>query len=472
MESHVSSRSGLPCEPVRCIADRWTCHGQQYLAGLISNFGVFCFGATMGWALFDDQPSSESARTFIVGKSSRQWTNSLLPLGAACFCMPMGVMMKKHGSRGLMIFQLLPYTCGWLLVIFARNVYMVYVGRYLLGICGAALCVAVPVYNVEISQLKARGLMGSMFYGAIVYGIVFANILEHFLGEQLVNIIVLSMALLNCSVKILPQSPAFYILHGKLGHARAALHWLHGNEAIDIEALTAEMIMPTEIEEEHTHKYLCGHKYAQLNVPRASVMLLLYQLSGGVVICGFLRDILLPFSSVFHKYEWIVWLAMILGHLICFLLVDRIGRRVILVLSAVFMFLASLYLCTWFQWLTHTKWNFQPLTALFLFIASFSFGMGPVSWILYVELIIEPSRALGCSFAATLGWLTASAMVFVYANNLYLQTVFYLMLLVCFVTLIFVVIFIPETKGLTSLQIQILLSHRSLGDTHSTDSSF
>lgn len=450
--------------PWRCDRSQWTCIGRQYMAGLISNIGVFCLGASIGWVFFDDQIS------FISSMKLRQWTNAMMPLGAACFCMPMGMVMEKLGSKALMLFQVLPYTCGWLLLIFAKNIYMVFVGRYVWGICGAALCVAVPVYNVEISQLKVRGAMGSMFYGAIIYGIMFANVLESFLSTYLVNIILMLMAVLNCTLQFIPQSPTFYILHDKINQAEASIAWLHGDQDIDI--YIEEIKEQVFLGEEGRHDQWCSHKYAWRSVPRSSIMLVLYQLSGGVVISGLLRDILIPMSeTAYNTYEWVIWLAMIIGYLICFLLVDRVGRRLLLALSAIIMCLSALYICIWFKWLRHTKWNSQPLTALCIFIAAFSVGFGPLAWLLYVELIIEPLRPLGCAVGATVGWLTASTMTIIFAYHLDLYSVFYIMLIVCFVSLLFIVIFLPETKGLTSLEIQNKLGGKS-NEMHSTDSSF
>ncbi|XP_064556479.1 glucose transporter type 3 [Drosophila montana] len=449
--------------------------GHQYLAGAISNFGVFCFGTTIGWTNIGR--SVVSQKTFSVKPTLDQWewASSMLPLGAACFCMPMGVLMKMYGCKSVMLFQLFPYVLGWSLLIFANNIYMVFVGRCIQGICGAALCVAVPVYNAEISRLHQRGAMISVFYGAIVYGAIFNNILVEILSVEYANATCTLMAILCLSVVLIPESPSYYVLHGQLEKAQTSMRWLRGDQ-YDLNTELQLLIQTTRRNDSKLHRSCWGFmhsKISQRSVPRATILLMLYHMSGGVIIMGHIRDLLMKMTdSRFNIYVMWLCVSMCLGHLICLLTVDRIGRRSLLLLSAVVMFMTSLHLCVWFKWMQSEAWRWPALLSLFIFITSFSMGFGPVTWIIYVELMPEHVRPFGCAIAATIGWLFATLMNIGYSFSVGHFSIFYFMLIICMLGLLFVGIFIPETNNITSDQVQRILKRGVFNDENPSDESF
>ncbi|XP_030565287.1 glucose transporter type 3 [Drosophila novamexicana] len=449
--------------------------GHQYLAGAISNFGVFCFGTTIGWTNIGHNLVSQKAYNVELTKDQWEWTNSMLPLGAACFCMPMGVLMKMYGCKPVMLFQMFPYVLGWSLLTFANNVYMVYVGRCVLGICGAALCVAVPVYNAEISRQHQRGAMISVFYGALVYGAVLNNILSEILSIKYGNVTCTLMALLCLSVTLIPESPSYYFLHGQLEKARKSMRWLRGDE-YDINTeleLLKQTLKRSDMELHQSCWGFMHNKINQRSVPRATILLMLYHISGGVIIMGHMGDILVQMAdSSFNIYVMWLCVSMCLGHLICLLAVDRFGRRSLLLFSSVVMFMTSLFLCVWFKWMRSESWRWPALLSLFIFVASFSMGFGPVAWILYVELIPEHMRPFGCALAATISWLFATLLNIGFLFSVGHFSIFYFMLIVCMLGLLFVVIFIPETKNITSDEVQQVMKRGVFNDEHSSDDSF
>lgn len=74
-------------------------------------------------------------------------------LGAALVCLFIGVVIQILGRKLTMLLLVIPFTVGWALVIFATNLAMLYVGRFLLGISGGAFCVAAPTYTGKIKKI-------------------------------------------------------------------------------------------------------------------------------------------------------------------------------------------------------------------------------------------------------------------------------------------------------------------------------
>jgi MFS family permease len=69
----------------------------------------------------------------------------MLNFGAAVVCIFMGLVINWRGRRGTMLITMIPFTAGWMLLVFAQNVIMLIIGRTLIGIGCGSVCVACPV---------------------------------------------------------------------------------------------------------------------------------------------------------------------------------------------------------------------------------------------------------------------------------------------------------------------------------------
>lgn len=80
--------------------------------------------------------------------------------GATCVCIPIGIMADKLGRKLTVLFTIIPFTVGWVLIIFTQNVAMLLVGRFLTGMAGGSFCIVGPLYTSEIAQNEIRGTLG------------------------------------------------------------------------------------------------------------------------------------------------------------------------------------------------------------------------------------------------------------------------------------------------------------------------
>ncbi|KAL7730741.1 hypothetical protein ACLKA6_003511 [Drosophila palustris] len=443
-----------------------------YLAAIISSFCVFCFGTTVGWTnAAKILVLKRNAHKFKPTKDEWDWICAMLPLGGVICCLPMGILMKYQGCKILMLLQVVPYTCGWTLFFFANNIYMLCVGRFLQGMCGAAVCLAVPVYLDEISQWPYRGCIGSFTFGAFIYGIMYSNVLIEYVRLQTVYVINLVLGLLFILLKIIPESPMRSICNGQEDKAHSALKWLRvkdhdvDEELIELSRLKHNTLDPS---------VGCWEELRQTGslgaLFRSSMLIFLQQAGGGVVIICYLDNILSDVSGN-HYMRCRVWVCffMYVGHLLCVLLVDRTGRRPLLLTSAVIMSICSLYLSCWFKWSSGCGWHTSTRIVIYFFVGAFSMGLGPIACFLNVELILAPVRPYGCATANIFSWLTVFLTVRWLTYRIYHHVIFYLLLVVCLVTLLFVIVFLPETKGLSPIEIQHRLQSR--WSDYSSDSS-
>ena len=100
-----------------------------------------------------------------------------------------------------------------------------------------------------------------------------------------------------------------------------------------------------------------------------------------------------------------------------------------------------------------------PLVALVIYIASFSLGFGPIPWLMMGEIFPTRIRGPAASITTAFNW----ACTFVITKTfLDLQTllgpagVFWMFGVVCIVGLVFVLVVVPETKGMSMEDIENL----------------
>jgi Sugar (and other) transporter len=97
-----------------------------------------------------------------------------------------------------------------------------------------------------------------------------------------------------------------------------------------------------------------------------------------------------------------------------------------------------------------------PLTSLVLYVIFFSFGAGPVVWIIGAEIFAPQVRGPASALGAAYSWSLAFLVTFFYADlveTLQTYTTFWLFGACCVLGALHVIFFVPETKGKTTEQI-------------------
>lgn len=445
--------------------------GKQYEAALISNIGVFCFGTALGSVIQEQRSLMRQAEYDFIEMKQCDMVNACLALGTTVGCIPMGICMHFFGCRPLMLLQFVPCIIGWTLLIFAETLYMLYLARFLQGVCGAAVCVSVPVYIVEISSLGNRGALGSLFFGALMYGICFSSLMMTFISSSVVNCVNLVLTLFSISVVIVPESPVFYTLRGKYDEAQDSLRWLRHMDFTE-----REFGVLINVSTDDFFGYSNGYrilftKEVQRGFCRAIFLLIVYQTCGGLATLNSLHDIMVKLPDMTYKIALgVSVISLICGHLISFMLIDRIGFRLMLLISCSIMTMSAISLGFWFEWVKNRDSGWGAMVNVSLFLVSFSSGIGPISWILHVQLMIEAVRPYGCSMSAMYSWLVVLLIIIWRGFGLDGLHIFYPIIIFSILGYLFVLLFVPETKGLSTIQIQHLLS-KYVYDDGSTASS-
>lgn len=185
----------------------------QYIAALAASGGALAAGTFLGWTSPAEIPLvHQQEYGFPINAEEFSWIGSIANFGAALMCFPIGILMKKIGRKWAMLLLVLPLLVGWLLIIFASNVAMLMVGRFLLGSGGGAFCITGPTYTAEISDASIRGALGMFFQLFITIGILFGYVVGAAVNVQVLSIIcVVIPVAFGLIFFFMPESPQYFV---------------------------------------------------------------------------------------------------------------------------------------------------------------------------------------------------------------------------------------------------------------------
>lgn len=229
------------------VSGQNTVRWPQFAAGLSASGGAFAVGAALGWPAPVGPRLIEGVdRYFDVSESQMDWLASVITLGCAVSCLPIGFLMKKFGRKWTMISLVVPFMVGWALVTWAINFWMLLSGRFIIGLAGGAFCVSAPQYSSEIAEKEIRGIIGTFFQLLIITGILFAYIVGAFMPVFWTNVICGLIPLVFGAIFFfMPESPVYLIIEKRDEDAAKSYKWLRGDSYEpqgEVDELKADLI--------------------------------------------------------------------------------------------------------------------------------------------------------------------------------------------------------------------------------------
>ncbi|KAH8252599.1 hypothetical protein KR032_000711, partial [Drosophila birchii] len=415
---------------------------------------AFSCGTVLGWS-GPVEASIKNGSAYKFRPSTVEWglVGSLMTLGGACSCIPVGILLDKIGRKVTMLVMVAPFTIGWLLIIFAQHVAMLVVGRFLVGFSGASYSVSASMYNTEIAELSARGIMGCFFQLQIVLGILFAFIVGAFASTFYFSIACALFPLIFFALFIwMPESPVYLAKKGKMDQAEKALHFLRGKDA-NVSDELSDLSDGKESELESLGKRLC--RKSALKGLMLSIMLMFFQQFTGINAVIFYSTSIFEMAKAQIESRFstiIIGVVQLLAIVPSILLIERVGRRILLLVSALLMAISLLVLAAYFGFLQSSNIGWLSLICLTVYIVGFSLGFGPIPWLMIGELMAEDVKALAGAVSGTTNWVFAFVvtMVFPVLNDASGPAVcFGIFFIIAVVSFILILILIPETKGKT-----------------------
>eukprot|EP00588_Corethron_pennatum_P026324 CAMPEP_0194330900 /NCGR_PEP_ID=MMETSP0171-20130528/53688_1 /TAXON_ID=218684 /ORGANISM="Corethron pennatum, Strain L29A3" /LENGTH=549 /DNA_ID=CAMNT_0039092147 /DNA_START=141 /DNA_END=1793 /DNA_ORIENTATION=+ len=375
-----------------------------------------------------------------------------------------GYISDKFGRRDTFRSAAVGFIIGSLIMAAASNYSILMVGRLFVGLgIGVGLAID-PIYISEIAPASRRGYLVTWSEIGTNVGILLgfaAGFAFHRVPEHIAWRImfasggILPLIMIFLATFVMPESPRWLVKKGFDEEAAAILKNLNA-EGFDV-GCAVQHIKSSIIEEERESNKL-GWGAVLQPTPAIRRMLLVgvgtaisQQIIGIDAIQYYLVFILENAGITTRESQtgYVVVLGMlkvfwivVAGHLF-----DHFGRRPLIFVSLIGMVFSLAILSSADFAHLNPVWS---VVGLAIYLSSFSMGMGPGAWLIPSEVFSTTIRAKGMSIATFCNRFTATIMsstLLSLAEWISFGGVFVVLGVICIITLILFILYLPETKG-------------------------
>lgn len=391
---------------------------------------------------------------------------ALLTFGCLVGALFTGSFTEKFGRKRVMITTAVLYIISALGCALAESATMLIVFRVLSGLAVGATSVVAPMYISEISPAKNRGRLVSFNQFAITIGIVLAYIFDYLLigfGDNAWRYMLIVPAVFGVLYLIFlltkfPESPRWLLAHGQQDEAIKVLNSIGGKQLVDKELPEMErMLLAEQKKEKMSIMELFKGKTGKI-VLIGTLIAALQQITGINAVIMFAPDIFHAAGSAKSDsmmQAMIVGMVNFLMTIVALWLVDKKGRKTLLLWGAVGMIVSLAYLTLEFS--RPVQNGAGVLIALLVYISFFAASFAPVMWVIISEIYPNRIKGVAMSFSTAVSWLCTFLTVYfapIIHGAFGLQYLFGIFCLFSIVAFIFVRFWIPETKGKSLEQIE------------------
>ncbi|KAG0054554.1 hypothetical protein BGZ83_010959 [Gryganskiella cystojenkinii] len=420
-------------------------------------------------------------------------------LGALVGGLSGGSVQNTYGRIRTMFISNLFFILGALLLGLTYHQAQFIVGRIIIGFaCGLGGVVA-PTYLGEVSTIKGRGTMGTMYQLLIVVGILISNLIGLGLSAPPKWRVLLALNGIPALIQLfmlpsLVESPRYLVSKNRLADARVSLQKLrgagnniehefsdmvqlllgHGSNASVPDRAVAHAIhhdsafddipYKTDVEAANVpvaaaaasgngptpQHYSIGRLFTSecKSLAVIGIMVHFFQQASGIngliyYSTSFLGDV---FGAGNSRYITVgVSICNLLSTLASVFLIDRTGRRSLLLISLAGVAASSILLVIG----AYVDVGVLVVVSVFLYIAFFAIGLGPIPWLLLSELLPTYALSPASSIATAVNWGTnfVIGLIFPTLNKGLGNGTFILFAAVTALGFLYVWFFVPETRA-------------------------
>jgi len=448
-----------------------------YLCLLSGLLGSFQFGWATG-VINMPQSAIESS----LDLDNFQWSVvvAAFTIGGLVGAQMAGTFADQHGRRPFLVWHSLFFITAGILQFAAglcdnkhadgrhSGYALLVIGRVIVGIGGGGATVVVPMFLGEIADTKVRGLFGSFFQFTLVIAILVAQVCGLGLSTEsgwkwLLIVSGLLGGLQLAMAPFLLETPKFLFSKGKLDEAADVLKKLRGYDDAAAQAELEEIRLASSSVPSPSLGQLLVDKRLRRPLIISVVLMYIQQLSGINAVfffsTSFFTDAGIKDSNA---GTCLIGAINVLSTGVAVVLVERAGRRRLLTWGCIGMLFSAVLLTVCLVVKQHASEHNQKslgyLSILFvmIFVSFFELGPGPIPWAIGGEIFPEAPRATAMSFCAANNWF-ANTLIALFFNSVQKALGNYSFVpfaVVLAVGTVFVIKYVPETKGRTLAEIQ------------------
>lgn len=427
------------------------------------------------------------SKFFDLNPATKGWVVGSALLGCFIGAIISGPLSKFYGRKLSLIFSAVLFTLSaWgsgLPDFLPQTVSALVFFRVIGGLGIGIASMNAPMYIAELAPAKVRGKLVTIYQMAVVLGFFIVFLVTYAIGSgktELENIesgwkVMFWSELIPCFLFLLllffvPKSPRWLLLNNQDQAAQKVLNKIHGIKQAQLELV--------EIRKSLEKSKVIGFRdiFSQGFLPIilfGCALSFLQQFTGINAVLYYGADIFekaLGFGQEDVLAQQILLAGVnVLFTVLAMYTVDRWGRKPLMIYGSYGMLAGFLLLGITIM---TDNVGILSLLGILLFVGAFAMSMGPVVWVVLSEMFPNKIRAIGMSTAVAVQWganyLVSQSFPIVVDSQLNTSETwngslpYFLFMIFIALIIVFVKIFMPETKGRTLEEIELIWDDKYL----------
>ncbi|KAJ5536542.1 hypothetical protein N7513_009728 [Penicillium frequentans] len=465
------------------------------LGGLVYGYNQGMFAQVLTMTSFINKTQGYAATT----GTGQGLLTSVLELGAWVGTLFNGYLADAAGRRATVCIAVAVFCVGVIVQACVENKNYIFAGRFVTGLGIGSLSMVVPLYNAELAPPEIRGSLVAIQQLSITFGIMVSFWLGYgtnFIGGtgegqsdaaylipiciQILPALVLAAGMLL----FMPQSPRHLMNKGRENECLTTLARLRGCSQDDItvrvEFLEIKALYMFE-KETSARKYpqwqdgstksnfmIALNDYKSLITNKSlfkrlsvACMIMTFQQWNGINAINYYAPFIFEDMGFTGNSEdllatGVVGVVEFLATIPAVLLVDKIGRKKILITGAIGMavchfIVAGIIASYTDNWGNNRAAGWAAVVFVWIYVINFAYSWGPCAWIVVSEVFPLSMRAKGVSVGGSSNWLNNFAVA-ISTSKFISKTsygAFIFFGLVTTIGALYVHFLVPETRGRT-----------------------
>ncbi|XP_017011525.2 facilitated trehalose transporter Tret1 [Drosophila takahashii] len=450
----------------------------QYLAAISVNIISISYGAFCGWpssSFLELAAENSPLETGPLSPKDQGWVASNICLGGLFGTFLFTWLADKIGRKWSLMWMALPNLLGWVIIPFARNPMHLIIARFIGGAAGGGCFTVIPIYISELASDNIRGTLGVFLVLTCNFGVVLAFILGYYFNYAQVSWIVssLSFVFVGC-FWFMPETPQYLAKTNKVEEAEHSLRYYRNIKSNPAKELSEELQL--ELQQLKTTEKPAGDAddddaeatgvtwadFAKGKTRKA--FLIGFGLISFNQLCGCFA--MLNYTAVIFEQAGsslkptiaaiIVGGIQLVGTYLSTLLVDKLGRKLLLLVSAVGIGLgqSAMGIYSYLQVTGYhvASFSWVPIAGFSFMLLLAAVGLLSLPFLVISEIMPQKIRSTAIMLLMSVLWLISTCVIKlmpVFTATLGMHGTVFMFASLSFSAAVFIAIFVPETKGKT-----------------------
>ena len=403
-------------------------------------------------------------RSFELTPGQESTVTAMLLVGAAIGAFLGGRVADSLGRRGTILLGAVGFIIGSIWCAFATSAFSLGAARTLLGVCIGGVSIVVPMYISEMAPPHVRGRLVSLNSLMIVIGQLVAFLTNSALASSgnwrlMLGLGAVPGIVLLIGMLVLPDTPAYLVRRGQEGKALAVLRQMQGSQATLAEVAVGEA--SSSADQRAAERQALKTPWVRRTVIIAMLIGVTQQVTGANAIMYFAPTMmnkvgLSTESSVYTSI--IIGIASVISCAIGMSIIDRIGRRRMLIIGLVGCASSLLVLAPVYGLSSNSSTGaMMSLLLMTVFIVFQQAAVSVATWLLISEIIPTEARGLGMGLAGlalwVANWFVAQAFLPM-VDAVGGAWSFFFFAITGAIALVFTIKAVPETSGKTLAEVR------------------